>query len=124
MRHHQHALAVAHHLGRLAKDQFDQPRVLVHLGGELLRPRRRRHAAQIDDASFGLRHDLLGDDDYVAALAAQGRTPPAPLHDQVGDVVARLHQRNPGQRRNAQLGGGLGVELFGGLDIGSHPEAR
>ena len=35
VRDHQHAFAVPHDLGRLAKDQLDQPRVLVDLGGKL-----------------------------------------------------------------------------------------
>ena len=89
MRHHQHALAMAHDLGGFAQDQFDQPRVLVHLGGELVRARRRRHVAEIDDAPLGLGYDLLGDhQDIAAAQRKAGRG--EPVEDQVGDVVALL----------------------------------
>ena len=112
MRHHQHALAVAHHFGRFAQDQLDQPGVLVHLGGECLRARRRHHRPQIDLAAFRLGHDLLRDHHNVAALQRQpggGK----PLRDQVGDVVVRPHQRDAGERRDAQLGGGSGRDTFG-----------
>ena len=94
-----------------AKDQFDQPRVLVHLGGELFRARRRRHLAEIDDAAFGLRHDLLRDHQDVAAPERKAGCG-EPVEDQVGDIVALLDQRNARQRRDADFGGRAGLRLW------------
>ena len=74
MRDDQHALAMPHDLGQFAKDQLDQPRVLVDLFGELDGARRRRDGAQIDDPSLRLRDDLLRDDENVAGLQASVRT--------------------------------------------------
>ena len=79
-----------------AKDQFDEPRVFVHLGGQRCRARRRRYVAEIDDAPLGLGNDLLGDHQDVATAQCQaGRG--EPMQDQVSDVVTRLYQRNFGQ---------------------------
>ena len=66
----------------------------------------------IDDPSFRLGHNLLRNHHHVAVVQGQSGSHKS-AEDQIGDIVARPHQRDPGQRRDRKLGGRARVELFG-----------
>ena len=66
VRDDQHALAVAHDLGRFAQDHLDEARVLVHLLGEMIGAGGRPDGREVDEAALCLRDDLLRDDEDVA----------------------------------------------------------
>ena len=96
----------AHDALGLAQDDLDDARVLAlgRGGRELPRERRRRDRAQVDEAAFRLRDDLLADDEDVAIGAGRWRRVDG-AEQQGGEVVARLDHRDAGDRQDRQRRG-------------------
>jgi hypothetical protein len=81
---------------RLSEDDLDAARILF-VARDFDRPLRRLDARERDDSPFGLRHDLLREDDDVALLKLDLRS------DQLGQVVVFLDLREAGDRDDAKL---------------------
>ena len=83
-----------------AQDEFNEARVFVDSAGDLLRPVRRADGPQLHNAAFGLRNNLLCDnnDVTVAQFFSRGAKP---SEDYSGKVVLGLDQRDTGKRDEA-----------------------
>jgi hypothetical protein len=85
----------AHDARRLAQDHLDAARILVP--GDLSCAFRGFDVCETNDAPFGLRDDLLCDDDNVAVLEVDR------LADQLGQVVALPYLGKAGDRDDANV---------------------
>ena len=95
----------AQQLGGLVQHDLHEAHVFVVLGGELARPVAGGDVAQRPYAALGLRDDLLRDHDHVAVAQPGPAGCGGGVGDQRGNVVARLHLRDAGEREelDAQL---------------------
>ena len=78
---------------RLAQDELDLSRVLVHLGGELARARGGFYLAQSHQTALRLGDDLLGDHQYTRAWGNAFRE---------GASRGRFRERSPGGLRSPE----------------------
>ena len=99
----QHARPLAHHAPRFREDDFDQTRILVHLGGEFCRARRGANFCEIDVTPFRLGHDFLRHDDNVAVRRRQLIVLAGADHE-TGKVIARPDHGNVGKWRQRDHG--------------------
>ena len=93
----QQSRAMPHHPFGFAQHDFDKTGVFVDFGGERHRPRRRLHRCHFDIAAFGLRDDLLRDNQDIAFCRRQPIC--SKCRDRDGrQIVTGLDQLDPGQR--------------------------
>ena len=87
----------ADQLLRLVEHDLDVARVLVVLGGELVRELARMHVVQVPDASLDLRHGLVGDHDDIPVVQRPRRLAGCERRlDQRREVVVGLQLREAG----------------------------
>ena len=101
----QQTRAMAYHPLRLGQDNFDKARVLVDLSGQCDGLFRRRYIGNGDNASLGLRDDLLCHHQDVAVLQA------GPVFPKSGDsnrpeIIPGPYQRDPLESHHCDPGGG------------------
>ena len=87
------------------EDDLDLARIAVVARGELDRLGAGDDAGQVDDGAFGLRHDLLGDDEHVVGRQRPGAGCPGDgVDDDVAEVVADADLRDPGEGEDTDRG--------------------
>ena len=92
----EHAVLHPDDAARLVEDDLDLARIAVVARGELDRLGAGDDAGQVDDGAFGLRHDLLGDDEHVVVGQRRGAGRPVDgVADDVAEVVADADLRDP-----------------------------
>ena len=119
VRDNQHIAALAYDFRRLAQDEFNEARVFVDSAGDLLRPVRRADGPQLYNAAFGLRNNLLCDnnDVTVAEFFPRGAKP---SEDYSGKVVLGLDERDTGKRVTRRTESCLVGSLVSGFFVCSH----
>ena len=80
---------------RFRQDQFDEARIFLDVARECDRLSRRFDGREIDQAPFGLGHDLLRQHEDIVATWHDA-TARQPLADQGDEIVVLAHQRNAG----------------------------